>query len=373
MTYNGNVSPYEIRATIHEDAIQRISRFFDASFRETLNELFQNARRAGASKVEVTIEGDHVTVTDDGSGITDPGAILAFGFSDWDQGTTRREDPAGMGVYALARKENIVITSRHRDAEEGWRVHLGPRHFTGETAAPVEKLPGDQAPQGTSVSFNDSDAWELNVQGAARYYPLPVTLNGEELKRRDFLQEAVYREDWKGLRIGVNKGSGSPSYHHDNANFHGITLDVEALRDISCMETSWHAVIDVVDCPELELTLPARKNLVQTPFVDELVRACRTAIYRAMLEDPRPVDLPRANYDEAHDLGVKMPEARPFLTPWTPEKANHWGGQYNEAGETAGSGQGPCTGCRVGDTRPADIVPGPAEQRPRLSNMDIRT
>ena len=325
MTTHDRALPNEIKATIHGDAIQRVSRFFDASFEETLNELFQNARRAGASKVEVTIEGNRVTVTDDGSGIADPGAILAFGLSDWDQDTTRREDPAGMGIYALARKENIVITSRHQDAGEGWRVQLVTGHFTGETAAPVEKLPGDQAPPGTSVAFDDANARESIVWDAAKYYPVPVTLNGKEVERRDYLQGTVYRDDWRGLRIGVKKEGRRQPYHYGKANFHGITLNVLALPEISSIDNTWYVLIDVVDCPELELTLPARKDLVKTPFVDEMVRACRAAIYRAMLADPGPVDLPRAKYDEAHALGVNVPEARPLLKPWAPLEANSRG------------------------------------------------
>ena len=321
--------PKQIKATIHEDAIQRVSRFFDASFKETLNELFQNARRAGASKVDVTIEAGGVIITDDGLGIAHPGAILAFGLSDWDRDTTRREDPAGMGIYVLAKKTNITITSRHRDAAEAWRVQLGPGHFTGEMAAPVEVLRGDQVLPGTCVSFDERNPTQSDVQEAARYCPLPVTLNGEELERRDYLQEAVYREDWRGLRIGVRKGNW-PSHGYDNVNFHGITLYARALPWIACMESSWHAFIDVVDCPGLELTLPARKELVQTPFLDEMVQACRAVIYRAMLENPSPVDLPREQYEQAHALGVNMPEARAFLAHWEPEKANSWAGFHTE-------------------------------------------
>ena len=38
--------PKEIRATIHEDAIQKVSRFFNATTAECLNELLQNSRRS---------------------------------------------------------------------------------------------------------------------------------------------------------------------------------------------------------------------------------------------------------------------------------------------------------------------------------------
>ena len=52
-----NRLPATIRASVHEDAIGRVTRFFNATTLETLNELFQNARRAGATRVDVRIAG----------------------------------------------------------------------------------------------------------------------------------------------------------------------------------------------------------------------------------------------------------------------------------------------------------------------------
>ena len=62
--------PNEIRATIHEDAIQKVSRFFNATTAECLNELLQNSRRSGATRVDITLQDS--TVTDDGRGVQDP-------------------------------------------------------------------------------------------------------------------------------------------------------------------------------------------------------------------------------------------------------------------------------------------------------------
>ena len=67
--------PKEIRATIHEDAIQKVSRFFNATTAECLNELLQNSRRSGATRVDITLRANTVTVT--GRGVQDPEALQA--------------------------------------------------------------------------------------------------------------------------------------------------------------------------------------------------------------------------------------------------------------------------------------------------------
>ena len=67
--------PKEIRATIHEDAIQKVSRFFNATTAECLNELLQNSRRSGATRVDITFQDSTVTVTDDGRGVQNPEAL----------------------------------------------------------------------------------------------------------------------------------------------------------------------------------------------------------------------------------------------------------------------------------------------------------
>ena len=69
--------PKEIRATIHGDAIQKVSRFFNATTAECLNELLQNSRRSGATRVDITLRANTVTVTVTGRGVQDPEALQA--------------------------------------------------------------------------------------------------------------------------------------------------------------------------------------------------------------------------------------------------------------------------------------------------------
>ena len=133
--------PATIRARVHDGAIDRVSRFFNASVADAAAELIQNSRRSGATRLDVATEategGTVVTVTDDGFGIADPAVLLSFGESGWDAATAKREDPAGMGVYALS-KRGCVISSRPATAGiapmPGWRVEFTPDCFLGNPA-----------------------------------------------------------------------------------------------------------------------------------------------------------------------------------------------------------------------------------------------
>ncbi len=330
--------PATIRARVHEDAINRVTRFFNATTVETLNELFQNARRAGATRVDVTIADGEICVADDGHGITQPAALLAFGQSRWDADTARREDPAGMGVYALARRPKVTVRSRPRPADghqlPAWEVRLTPEHFLGEEHATVSVIDAATLPFGTEIVFADDKANTGCVDVAAEHFPLPVTCNGSEVDRRDFLHDAIHVEVWRGIRLGVLSGTYHPG-RRPELNFHGIRIEDVRLPVIGSMDSHWHVKADVIDCAELELVLPARKSIVETPFVEQLRTACRTAIYRAMLKVDRQISVPADVRADALAHGVQLPVARPELPPWRPEYTNEYSTKREKAYRTA--------------------------------------
>ena len=330
--------PATIRARVHEDAITRVTRFFNATTVETLNELFQNARRAGATKVDVTIADGEVRVVDNGAGIADPSALLAFGRTGWDAETTRREDPAGMGVYSLARRPRVTIRSRPRPAGgthlPAWQVHLTPEHFLGHEIAPVEVIDGQSLAFGTEIVFEDDKANSGNVNSAARYFPLPVTCGGRDVDRSSFLYGAVHVEEWRGIRLGVHARRYPPG-RYPELNFHGILVEDVRLPVIDSMTSHWHVNADVIDCAELELVLPARKSIVETPFVDELRNACRETIYRAMLAADPAIDVPAKVHADALAHGVELPIARAELRPWRPAFSNEYSVKRETPNRTA--------------------------------------
>ena len=328
MNHSPDVSPPpdRISARIHEGALSRVTRMYAASLADVFTEALQNSRRAGATRVRVRIEeasgAQAVTLSDDGTGIADPAVLLSFGENGWSEELVQREDAAGMGFLSLARR-GCTVASRTRSAA-GWRVELTPAHFLGEAEADV--LPDEEAPgsHGTTVRFRTEEAREVirrTLENAARHYPLPVALNGETLPRRNFLDGAAHTESWRGLTFGVLTGR-SRYRDEPDLNFHSLILPVRLPTVHPVDGPAWSVRADVENCPGLELVLPARKEAVETLFLEEMREAARTAVYRAMAKaDPAPV-VAFQDWKRARATGVELPVPAPALRPWRPPIAD---------------------------------------------------
>ena len=366
------LAPRTIRARIHESAVRRVTRIYSATLADILAEGFQNARRAGATRVHLAIErwavgpaagegravgpaagkvatierrtgdganvetragqpGFTVTVSDDGEGIADPALLLSFGENGWDDALVRREDAAGFGFASLARR-GCTVSSRPRSPEggirPGWRLDLSPAHFLGEEDAEVFADDGAPYPHGTAIALPVTEslaAIRNAAEQAVRHFPLPVVFEtqtegeasaGETLPRRAFLDGAVHAEAWRGLAFGVfrNRHRG---YNDPDLNFLGLTLPVRLPAVETVQGATWTVRADVRDCPELELVLPARKEAVEAGFLREMREAARFAIYRAMAADP----LPRpafADWTRAQKAGIEISPPPAELRSWRP-------------------------------------------------------
>ena len=341
-----------IRARIHESAVKRVTRIYAATAGEILAELLQNSRRANATRVHVTVAAPHgetaattgntpltVTIADDGAGIADPAVLLSFGENGWDDALVRREDAAGFGFASLARR-NCAVSSRPRSPDRqvspGWRVALQTAHFLGGAEAEVQSDDEAPYPCGTSISFEATEAVEVirnAAENAAHHYPLPVifedrtgdeTANPEELSRRAFLDGALHAEAWSGLVFGVFKNCRS-GYNDPDLNFFGLTLPVRLPTVETVHGPAWTVLADVVDCPDLELVLPARKEAVENAFLEEMREAARLAIYRSMAADPSPRPA-FEDWTRAREAGIDIAPPPAALRPWRPGVAdcNDW-------------------------------------------------
>ena len=348
MTDPADPAPRTIRARIHESAVRRVTRAYAATLAEIFAELLQNARRADATRVRISVEraaagqgvpdGDTpctVTVADDGGGIADPAVLLSFGENGWSDALVRREDAAGFGFASLARR-GCAVSSRPRSPDgeplPGWQVELAPPHFLGDDAAEIRADDGAPHPHGTAVAFPASEALAAvrnAAESAARHYPLPVVFHDrtgdqpaseEELPRRAFLDRAVHAEPWRGLTFGVFRDC-RRGHHDPDLNFFGLTLPVHLPALESVHRGIWTVRADVGDCPELELVLPARKEAVDNRFLREMHEAARLAVYRAMAADPDPRPA-FADWRRAHEAGIDIAPPPAMLEPWRPALAD---------------------------------------------------
>ncbi|WP_371423907.1 ATP-binding protein [Tardiphaga sp.] len=278
--------PATLRARVSPEAITKVTRIFNGTLGDIFNELFQNARRAGATCVEVIAEHIEdaciVTVTDDGAGIADPADLVSLGQSDWSEACRTREDPAGMGFFSLAGLETVV---RSVSAHAAFALTISGDAWTGE--ADIAVLPWE-GPRGTSIAFHvppqRDGTLERCLESAARHFPLPVTFNGEELKRVDFLAGAHRIVEREGYRLGVYRNRTSSA--GDTVNFHGVTLRHVLPQVKEIRHAQWSVHVDLVDARDLVLVLPARKEIYHNAALTRLETLCRAAIYETIRAEP---------------------------------------------------------------------------------------
>ncbi|MBE9117237.1 hypothetical protein IQ249_15155 [Lusitaniella coriacea LEGE 07157] len=306
-----------IRARASQKALKKVTCLFNASLKDILQELLQNARRSGATEVAIVLlqsdERHRLSLSDNGHGLDDPAVLLTLGESEWSEEIAQGEDPAGMGFFSLANRGTEIHSN-------GWCVNLSPSHFQGEAEAEVSDSTRER---GTEIVFpvTEAEISELQkvLEEVSFYYPLPVTFEGEVLKREDFLARSFYIEEWRGLRIGVTH---CRSYAL-KVNFYGIAIEhvFPHTIQVSFRFENLTVLVDVVDCPELELVLPSRKDIVQNEFLKKLHDEVRCIIYRYL----RTQASHRLQFDEwqtAARLGIVLPEAEAKLNRFVPEIAD---------------------------------------------------
>lgn len=318
------MTPSTIRARVSPAAIDRVTRIFNGTLGDILGELFQNARRAGATCLVVesyASEGERVIrIADDGRGVADPQALLSLGQSEWSEQTKLSEDPAGMGFFALAGLRARVAS---RTEANGFVLDIPAMAWTGAADIAVEPYNG---PQGTSIAFDSPIADERAIANAvavaAIHFPLPVLFNGEVQRAIDFLDGAHRIVRANGVRIGVYKDR--PNDHAPNVNFHGVSLRHNLPNVSEWRATKWWVRVDIEDAPDLVLVLPARKEFYYNDALERLIDDCRAAIYTAIADEPFH-QLGHTDWLIGADYVPALPEARAWLSPWEPSPSrDHW-------------------------------------------------
>lgn len=311
-----------IRGSLGEKVLRKSPELFNQGLSTVLAEALQNARRAGATRVEVELLGreGHATLLlrDDGCGIADMASLVTFGSSAWDERTDIGENAAGMGVFSLASR-GVTVRSR------GQRVTLGREVFCGEAEAIV--LPDSEAVTGTELLFPVPEPCpEVALRRACRFYPLPVTLNGKPLEQSGFLDGAAHLVEWQGLRLGVFRDHGPKVLdlfdRHRGwdrrlyLNFHGHVVEChDAVRLTEVGGVAWSVFVDVVRAPDLRLVLPARNEPINNDFFRALRGRAERGILECIARQPRH-SLAFKDAERAAQLGIALPPVEIRLDPW---------------------------------------------------------
>lgn len=150
-----------------------------------LGELLQNARRARASHIHVTAEGNTLTVTDDGTGIANLQTLIHIAESGWDDALKARENAFGLGVLStLYFSKRLGVHSRdHAFSAETAAIIRGdaiPTHTAPVRIGTEIRLDGVRSPQ-SGQSLAEWVRGQLTRLCEA--FPIPVSFNGIEIAR----------------------------------------------------------------------------------------------------------------------------------------------------------------------------------------------
>ncbi|MBT9520424.1 MAG: ATP-binding protein [Dechloromonas sp.] len=171
----------QIQVRINEEGALRNQRYAFTDRFTLVSELLQNARRAGAMRIEVDYDAGTqiLVVQDDGGGLDDFQKLLSFHESGWDDATSAEERPFGVGfskcLYAATR---CIVTSRHQ------RVDIDTAAALAKASIDVESMA--EAVTGTRIELHGVDLPELGsrIETLCLGFPVEVLFNGKPLTRR---------------------------------------------------------------------------------------------------------------------------------------------------------------------------------------------
>lgn len=336
-----------IRAEVGDGTLDKLAAFWKASLRETVEQIVQNARRAGAGRIRIETGdaepyGWRIRIEDDGCGCADPAVLLAFGATGWTNG----EEGAGVGFHALA-ATGCEVESHPQGAPggAGWRTSLEPEHFRGREEAVVEDVgarQGGLAPHGTTVTFRTGEEVHKDrlaeaIRDATRYLPakLTVTLDGEPVERRSVLDKAARIETTPHGRVGIHRDK----YLQGNGvlSFHGVrawmpaggprVVPMDPDRGLAPGPVALHASAEVHQHGGLRVTLPRRDRLVDNDAAADLEATMSRLLHEelAALADERIRDADgrtlrvvptHAQHEEIRRLGIAMRSPSPLAPRW---------------------------------------------------------
>lgn len=173
----------QIQVRINEEGTLRNQRYAFTDRFTLISELLQNARRAGATQIEIRHDATSkvLHVTDDGRGIDDFQKLLSFNESGWDASTCAEERPFGVGfskcLYAASRC--VVASGRQR-------VDFDTSAALAKSPIEVMQAGESDAIAGTQIELHGVDLPDLaaRIEIVCLGFPVPVLFNGKTLERR---------------------------------------------------------------------------------------------------------------------------------------------------------------------------------------------
>lgn len=217
-----------------------------------VSELLQNARRAGASRIEIDYDDTTGTlqVSDNGAGIEDFQVLLSLHESGWPPALRDTEQAFGVGFsQCLYSARHCTVTSKGRAIAFDCEAALAQQ--------PIEVMERHEVAPGTRVILQGVELpdWQARIERLCIGFPVPVQLNGLALSQ----PLAVTALDTQSSALGqvflLGRDNGWPS------------ADLMVFLQGFCVWRSPYSVSDHVNVVHLD----PRQFLARLPDRDKLV------------------------------------------------------------------------------------------------------
>ncbi len=187
-----------------------------------ISELMQNARRAGATEICLSIDDQHIIVDDNGCGIDDFSDLLTVASSGWDAQTIADESPFGLGfLAALYACQSIQIESRGTLLRASTEDILNQQMIT---------LSSSLVHVGTTITLLQHDypleSLQEDIVKLAQGFPIKVFLNDSEIARPHAMDQLHGIETEIGFfhLQGIHDGKGFPVVKNTQVYLQGLPI-----------------------------------------------------------------------------------------------------------------------------------------------------
>ena len=243
----------QIQVRINEEGTLRNQRYAFTDRFTLISELLQNARRAGATQIEIHYDAASqiLHVTDDGCGIDDFQKLLSFNESGWDASTCAEERPFGVGFS----KVPVCRFTLHRSS--GCNRRLRHRRRAGKSPIEVMQIGESDAIAGTRIELHGVDLPDLGarIETLCLGFPVIVLFNGKALERRFAEAQLATIPSPMGTVHLTGKHDGKHSHH-----------TMVFLQGFCVLNTGYHLFEDVnvvhLDSRQFVARLPDRDKLM---------------------------------------------------------------------------------------------------------------
>ncbi len=268
-----------------------------------LGELLQNARRAQASHIQITVEGDTLIVRDDGVGIADLQTLIFIAESGWAEELQARENAFGLGVlstlYFAQRLSVHSLDQAFNAATETIILGEAVQVYSVVSRVGTEiRLDGVKSPY---AGIELSEWVERKLKRLCKAFPVPVSLNGAEIARpladsslpwrqtamgQVLIDLRASRTQWGCFLQGLPIGERPTQSKHQIILLPDDTLAKLPDRQYLLNETQDHKRIQAaVDLAYREALIETKQSLAASEFIEDYAQTCLDSSNADLLND----------------------------------------------------------------------------------------